>query len=100
MLLAPLPAWLVAHDALLHGEDATTAFVTVLVLLVAANLFCRAMAKWLVPRLGFSGRMHAPPKPEAKAVPQPVRVAVSRHGGPNLRQVVRQLPPEVRGMLC
>ena len=99
MLLTPLPAWLVAHDALLHGEDATTAFVTVLVLLVAANLFCRAMAKWLVPRLGFSGRMHAPPKPEAKAVPQPVRVTVSRHGGPNLRQVVRQLPPEVRGIL-
>jgi hypothetical protein len=35
----------------------------------------------------------------AKVVPQPVRVAVSRHGGPSLKQVARALPPEVRAML-
>lgn len=68
-------------------------------ILVGFNLVCRAMAKWLVPRLGFSGKVKAPPVADTKAVPQRVRVAVSRHGGPNLRQVVRALPPEVRGML-
>ena len=31
--------------------------ITVLTLLVGFNLFCRAMAKWLMPLLGFSSRV-------------------------------------------
>jgi hypothetical protein len=67
--------------------------------LVAANLFCRAMAKWLVDRLGSTGKVLVPPKPDAKVVPQRVAVAVRRRGGPTLRQVTWALPPEVRALL-
>jgi hypothetical protein len=85
----------VAYDAQLHGEDVTMASVTVLVLLVSFNLFCRAMAKWLVPRLSFGGRSTLPLRRE-KAMLQPIFMAVKRQGGPSLRQAVRSLLPGVK----
>lgn len=99
MFFTRVPAWLATRNAHLRGKNSTMAFITVLALLVGSNLFCWAIAKRLMPRLGFSSRVKTPPTVEAKVMLQRVRVAVRRHGGPSLRQVVRALTPEMKAML-
>src|SRR3954452_16027767 len=95
-----IPAWMVAHEAQQNYQDPTGPFIMTLLMLVGLNLLCRGN----VNRLGrgclnFSGQVKAPSKATAQAAPQPVSVSVSRHGGPNLCQVVCSLPPEVKAML-
>ena len=83
-----------AHETQQNYQYSTGPFIMTL------NLLCRGISNWLGrARLNFSGQVTAPPKATAQAAPQPVSVAVSRYGGPNLRQVVRSLPPEVKAML-
>jgi hypothetical protein len=100
MFACLIPAWIVAHEAQQNYQDLTGPFIMALLMLVVINLLCRGIANRLGrERLNFSGKVTAPPKATAQAVPQPVTVAVSRHGGPNLRQAVRMLPPDVKAML-
>jgi hypothetical protein len=95
-----IPAWMVAHEAQQNYQDPTGPFIMTLLMLVTLNLLCRGIANRLGrARLNFSGQVTAPPKAALQTPPQPVTVAVSRHGGPNLRQVVRSLPPEIKAML-
>ncbi len=53
----------------------------------------------LVPRPGFSGKPHVPPKLDAKLVPQRVGAALKRHSGPSVWAVAQQLPPELETLL-
>ncbi len=95
-----IPAWMVAHEAQQNYRDPTGLFIMTLLMLVGLNLLCRGTVNRLGrARLNFSGQVKAPSKTTAQAAPQPVSVAVLRHGGPNLRQVVCSLPPAVKEML-
>lgn len=95
-----IPAWMVAHEAQQHYQDPTGPFIMTLLMLVGLNLLCRGTANRLGrARLHFSRQAKAPSKATAQAAPQLVSVAVSRHGDPNLRQVVCSLAPDVKAML-
>jgi hypothetical protein len=91
---------MVAHEAQQNYQELTGPFIMTLLMIVMLNLLCRGISNRLGrPPLNFSGKVVASSKVTVQAAPQPVTVAVSRHGGPNLRQVVRSLPPEVKAML-